>query len=172
MIGLRRHTVALVDHDPTWLMAGPSECKALQHACADLIVDAQHVGSTAVPRLPAKPILDIAVLIRTLELIPALVERMTAIGYIYRGDGGDAGGHLFVRESEPDVRTAHVHVVAQDDRQWHDYLRFRDLLRENAGLRERYRALKVALAIRHPVDRRSYTVGKHAFVRDVLGLPT
>ena len=169
MIGLRRRTVRVVDHDPTWLTAGASECQSLQESCVDIILDAQHVGSTAVSGLPAKPILDIAVLVRTLEVIPALIERMTTIGYIYRGNGGDAGGHLFVHESKPDVRTAHVHVIAEGDRQWADYLRFRELLRKDAGLRQRYVELKGVLATRYSDDRKSYTAGKHAFLQEVLG---
>ena len=97
-----------------------------------------------------------------------MVENLTAIGYIYRGDGADSGGHLFVWESEPDVRTIHLHVVASDDAQWRNYLRFRDLLRQDPALRKRYGELKQALRSEFPDDRKSYTDSKHDFIRSIL----
>jgi GrpB-like predicted nucleotidyltransferase (UPF0157 family) len=108
MIGLKRHTVEVVDHDPTWAMLGVQACQAVRSACGELLVDLQHVGSTAVPDLPAKPILDIAAGVATFEAMPEIVRRLTRIGYLYRGDHGDAGGHLFVVESSPKIRTIHI----------------------------------------------------------------
>jgi GrpB-like predicted nucleotidyltransferase (UPF0157 family) len=171
MIGLRRHTVRVVEHDPAWLEAGHAECAALRQVGGGLVLDAQHVGSTAVPGLPAKPVLDVAARIPSAAAAAELVRRLTAAGYIYRGDNGDDGGHLFVRETEPDVRAAHVHVVAEGDRQWADYLGFRDLLRRDDGLRRRYGALKRELSRRYGGDRRSYTASKHTFIRQALGRP-
>jgi GrpB-like predicted nucleotidyltransferase (UPF0157 family) len=168
MIGLRRHTVRLVDHDPNWSALFASERETLQRTFGDLVVDIQHVGSTAVPDLPAKPILDIAMAIRTLDPIPSIVERLTEIGYIYRGDGGDDGGHLFVRESEPDVRAVHVHVVEKAGYQWKDYLAFRNTLCENPDVRKRYATVKLDLAKRFPDDRKSYTASKDEFIRSIL----
>jgi GrpB-like predicted nucleotidyltransferase (UPF0157 family) len=133
-----------------------------------LILDAQHVGSTSVPDLPAKPILDIAVLIESLDALHGLIEKLTSAGYVYRGDVGDNGGHLFVRESQPDVRVAHVHVLVRDDPQWPRYLLFRDLLRGSEALRKRYAGLKQQLAQQHTDDRRSYTAAKDAFIREAL----
>ena len=168
MIGLKRHTVRVVDHDPSWSALFASECETLQRALGDLVADVQHVGSTAVPDLPAKPILDIAVAIRTLDLMPGIIERLTEIGYIYRGDGADDGGHLFVREPEPDIRTVHVHVVETSDTQWNEYLLFRDLCRENQSVRKRYAEVKQALAKQFPNDRKSYTASKDKFIQGVL----
>jgi GrpB-like predicted nucleotidyltransferase (UPF0157 family) len=168
MIGLKRHTVRVVEHDPNWSALFDAERDALQRALGELAADIQHVGSTAVPDLPAKPILDIAVAVRTLDVIPDMVERLTGIGYIYRGDGGDDGGHLFVREPEPDIRTVHVHVVETGNYQWKDYLAFRDMLREDADVRKRYADVKLDLAKRFPDDRKSYTAAKDEFIREVL----
>lgn len=117
MMGLKRGTVQVVDHDPGWSAVFASERDTLQRSLAGLAMDIQHVGSTAVPALPAKPILDIAIAIQAVAVIPAIVERLTEIGYLYRGDAGDDGGHLFVRELEPEIRSVHVHVVEINDRQ-------------------------------------------------------
>jgi GrpB-like predicted nucleotidyltransferase (UPF0157 family) len=80
MIGLKRHTVWLVDHDPSWPALFASECETLHRALGDHVADVQHVGSTAVPDLPAKPILDIAIAIRTLDIIREIVRQLTEIG--------------------------------------------------------------------------------------------
>ena len=98
----------------------------------------------------------------------SLIERLEGLGYIYRGDGGDEGGHLFVFESQPDIRTIHLHVVEHGGVQWANYLRFRDLLRGDFDLRNRYAALKQELAKRFPADRKSYTASKHNFIRGIL----
>ncbi len=119
MIGLKRHTVRVVDHHPDWADMAAKACFQVRDAGGELIEDVQHIGSTAVPALPAKPILDLAVAVATLDVIPELIGKLTEIGYIYRGDGADDGGHLLVWESEPNIRTIHLHVVALDNAQWH-----------------------------------------------------
>ena len=111
MIGLKRHTIKVVEHDPDWATLAFEACQAVRDACGELLVDVQHVGSTTVPELPAKPILDIAAAVVTFDSMPELVRRLAAIGYLYRRDDGDVGGHLFVVDSSPDIRTIHLHVV-------------------------------------------------------------
>jgi len=168
MIGLKRHTVRVVDHHPGWAALAADACQEVRLAGGALLADLQHVGSTAVPGLPAKPILDLAAGLRTLEAIPEIVRRLTDIGYIYRGDGGDDGGLLFVRESSPDVRTIHLHVVEHNGNQWKNYLLLRDLLRQDAQLRKRYAELKRRLAEELGNDRKAYTASKQDFIRAVL----
>ena len=168
MIGLKRHTVRVVDHDLGWSALFAGECRGLHRTLGDLVADIQHVGSAAVPDLPAKPILDIAVAIRTMNPIPDVVDRLTGIGYIYRGDGGDDGGHLFVKESEPDIRTVHVHLVELNGTQWKNHLLFRKVLREDATVRKRYADIKNDLAKQFPNDRKLYTSAKDGFIRGVL----
>lgn len=128
MIGLKRDIVRVVEHHPGWAALAENACRDIRLAAGDLITDLQHVGSTSVPELIAKPIIDIAAGIGTQDVVPELIELMPTIGYIYCGDTGDDGGHLFVQESSPDVRTVHVHVVDYNGSQWCNYLMFRDLL--------------------------------------------
>ena len=158
----------VVDHDPSWAALGAEVCRQVTQAGGDLLVDAQHVGSTAVPDLPAKPILDIAAAVAGPDAVPPLIRRLTEAEYIYRSDGGDEGGHLFVRESSHEERTVHLHVVERDGVQWRNYLRFRDTLRENAAVREQYAKLKRELAKRFANDRKSYGDGKDDFIRGIL----
>jgi GrpB-like predicted nucleotidyltransferase (UPF0157 family) len=168
MIGLKRHTVKVVEHEPDWATLAVEACQAVRNACGELVVDVQHVGSTAVPDLPAKPILDIAAAVVTFDATPELIRRLAEIGYRYRRDHGDAGGHLFVVDSSPGLRTIHLHVVEHSGSQWRDYLRFRDLLRHRPAIRKRYAELKRDLAITCRDDREFYTASKADFVRKVL----
>jgi GrpB-like predicted nucleotidyltransferase (UPF0157 family) len=167
---LRRLAVQLVEHQPGWIRLAARACEEIRSAGADLLLDVQHVGSTAVAGLAAKPILDIAAAMADSDVIPQLVDRLRGIGYIYRGDAGTSGGHLFVRESAPDVRTIHLHIVTSDDVQWANYIRFREMLLQDSELRERYAQLKAEMEARYPDDRPSYTAAKHDFIQRALGM--
>ncbi len=126
------------------------------------------MGSTAVPGLPAKPILDIAVAVQSRDTIPIVAIRLAEAGYVDRGDLGSDGGHLLVKESEAEVRIVHLHIVEQADSQWRDYIAFRDALRRDSKLRQWYSSLKRRLAERFPDDRKSYTDAKNRFIQEVL----
>ena len=168
MIGLKRNTVMVVEHCPDWETIGAECCQAIGNACAELVVDVQHIGSTAVPDLPAKPILDIVAGVLSLDSVPELVRRLGDIGYTYRRDHGDSGGHLLVRDSSLNVRAIHLHVVEHNGKQWRNYVVFRDLLRQRPPIRMRYAEVKRELATLYPNDREEYAAGKTDFIRSVL----
>ena len=168
IIGLKRHTVRLVEHQPEWTSLFGAEAKALHDRIGELVVDIQHIGSTAVPGLPAKPILDVAVALRSCDAIPKIVSRLVEGGYIDRGDGGSDGGYLLVKEPEPDVRSVHLHLVEEKDPQWRDYIAFRNTVAEDSGVRGRYARLKRKLAREYADDRKSYTAEKDHFIEEIL----
>lgn len=167
-LGLKRDAVDLVESADDWSEAFSREHLVLKQAFGGLACSIEHVGSTAVGALAAKPIIDIGVCVETDALIPDLVAKLETVGYIYRGDAAFQGGHLLVKESSPGVRTHHVHVVRADDPQWRSWLRFRDFLRTDRELRKRYARLKLELKDRFPTDRRSYTLAKTRFIENVL----
>lgn len=168
MIGLKRGTVQVVAYQAEWPNLFEQERYALHQHIGHLVLDIQHVGSTAVPGLTAKPIIDIAVAVAALVVISQCRPPLCALGYIDRGDGGRNGGYLFVKESAPDTRTHHLHVVTRDDPQWSNYLRFRDLLQEDEPLRSRYATLKNSLQRRFAQDRKAYTAAKEDFIHGAL----
>jgi GrpB-like predicted nucleotidyltransferase (UPF0157 family) len=168
MIGLKRGIVQVVAYCPDWHDMFEQERQLLQQHIGHLVLDIQHVGSTAVPGLDAKPIIDIAVAVASLEMIPQCLHLLCSLGYIDRGDGGKDGGYLFVKESSPDVRTHHLHLVAIDDPQWGNYLRFRNMLRADATLCTRYAALKKSFQRKFPQDREAYTAAKREFIQEIL----
>jgi GrpB-like predicted nucleotidyltransferase (UPF0157 family) len=142
MIGLEQGTVRVVSPDDEWPVAFAQERHCLCTRIGHLVLDIQHVGSTAVPGLAAKPIIDVAAAVAS----PADVQRcrplLIPLGYIDRSDRGRKGGYVFVKERAPKVRTHHLHMVTIDDPQWASYLVFRDRLRADAALRAEYASLK------------------------------
>ena len=168
MLGLKRGTVRVVAHRAQWPELFERERRALRERVGHLVLDIQHVGSTAVPGLDAKPIIDIAVVVPSTEVIPRLERPLNDLDYVYRGDAGADGGHLFVKESVPEVRTHHLHAVAAGGPQWREWLLVRDALRDDEALRARYAGLKRALQERFAADRRGYTNAKNEFIREVV----
>jgi GrpB-like predicted nucleotidyltransferase (UPF0157 family) len=125
----------------------------------------EHVGSTAIPGLAAKPILDIAAG-RPPAIEPSVyIPAFESIGYVYRGDGG-LPGREFLRRGV--LRSHHVHLVELNDAHWSRYMRFRDALQVDSSLRDAYAELKETLAARYPRDREAYIAGKTEFVERVL----
>ncbi|HEX3334315.1 MAG TPA: GrpB family protein [Acidimicrobiales bacterium] len=168
-LGLEKSEVRLVPHDPSWMVLGELECATVAELLGDAAIDVVHVGSTSVPDLEAKPILDIAAAVPDDTAIDEVVARLGARGdYSYDGDRGGDGGQLFVREHGA-VRTVHVHVVGRSSQAWDDYLRFRARLVNDPAARQRYEAAKRVLAERFAHDRPGYTLAKGAVVEELLG---
>lgn len=167
-LGLDHGVVELVESDGRWGAAYDLLASALKPGLGAVAVEIEHVGSTAVPGLAAKPILDVAVgLMPGIDIkeVTTLLEQM---GFEYRGDNGDQGGRLFVLNARPRHRVAHVHVVEHGDVRWHRYIAFRDRLRQDVEARASYEAAKRHLARQFPGDRASYTAGKASVVEDIL----
>ena len=168
-LGLESKTVRVVAYDERWPALFHAESARIAHAITAaglpwLVIE--HVGSTAVPGLAAKPILDLAAGYAT-GLRPApYIPVLEALGYRYRGESGLPGREFF-RLGE--LRSHHFHLVELDGTHWKRYLSFRDALRADLALRDAYAALKQALAERFPRDREAYIEGKTAFVERVLG---
>ena len=167
-LGLDRGTVHLVEVQPGWAALAETVRVELAVALADRAIEIEHIGSTAVARLVAKPILDFAIGIRDDVEPLSLQSPMEQIGWEFRADAGEQGGLVFVLETQPMHRVSHAHVVAYGDSQWRNYLQLRDLLRINADARSVYRAAKSGLAERFPSDRGAYTLGKAGVVRSLL----
>jgi GrpB-like predicted nucleotidyltransferase (UPF0157 family) len=167
-LGLKRSEVGLAEPNNEWSEEFARESLVISRVLGDLASGIEHVGSTAVNSLPAKPIIDIAVSVETKSAIREIVSKLEGVGYIYRGEAAFQGGHLLVRESSPGVGTHHVHVIEASDPQWRSWLRFRDFLKTDRELRQRYARLKLELKNRFPSDRRSYTLGKTRFIESAL----
>jgi len=167
MIGLARGTVRVMPHQATWSRLFEEEAANLQTAMGEPALLIEHVGSTAIEGMDAKPIIDLMVAVPSLAHATALVPVLEGLGYEDRGDGG-APGRLFLAKGPPSRRTHHLSLAEPTSAFWREKLRFRDYLRSHPEAAEAYRQLKRGLAARHPSDRGAYTDGKEAFVKDIL----
>ncbi len=151
----------LVEYDERWPFLFRAEASRILAAASELQLTLEHVGSTAVPGLCAKPVLDI--LAGNTGAVPALacVAPLGRAGYEHRGDAGIIG-HQFFRSGQP--RAYHIHLVERGGRLWREYLAFRDYLRSDTRAAAEYADLKRQLAARHPRNREAYITGKSSFV--------
>ena len=159
-LGLEAGVNRLVEYNPLWPRAFAKEAERIQ-ALSDLVLDIEHIGSTSVPGLRAKPIIDLQLGVADIDHGLLFIQPMARLGYDYAGSQGIADHHIFGRGA---ARTHLVHVVVFESDQWRRTLRFRDRLRAEPQLRAEYQALKVALTDQSP-DRAAYTAGKTAFVQ-------
>jgi GrpB-like predicted nucleotidyltransferase (UPF0157 family) len=154
--------VELVEHDPSWSELYEQEAAKLRPIFDDGVVAIEHIGSTSVPGLCAKPIVDVLIGLRELELTDEQIAAMAEHGYHFLGEHG-LPGRLFFRKQP---RTHHVHVVEYGGDHWERQLTFRDALRSDDEERKRYDAFKRRLAAEgHP--REVYTEMKTPFIREV-----
>jgi GrpB-like predicted nucleotidyltransferase (UPF0157 family) len=167
-LGLESKTVRVVPYDDRWPALFDAEAKRITDAVAAAglaTLTLEHVGSTAVEGLAAKPILDIAAGYEAGAAPARYLAVLESLGYVYRGDGGLPGREFFRRGA---LRSHHVHMVERGGRHWLRYLRFRNALRADNALRDAYASEKRALAARFPHDREAYIAGKTDFVEGVL----
>jgi len=166
-LGLESGIVRVVDYDPRWPLLFERASRELRAALGPSLVAVHHVGSTAVPGLCAKPILDLLVTVPDFEESLALLPPLEALGYEHRPDEEIADRHFF-RRRRGSARTHHLSLAEASSRHQRVTLAFRDALRADPSLASEYAALKLDLARRFPRDRPAFIDGKSAFVVRVL----
>ena len=166
-LGLESKTVRLVPYDPAWPRLFTAERQRLDAILKrdGVVLTIEHTGSTSIPGLAAKPILDILAGAPDPTTLARAIDTLQRADYIYRGEQGIPGRHFF-RRGNP--RQYHVHLALTDSDFWRDHLLFRNYLRANSEAAAEYAALKHKLAARYPFDRESYIEGKTEFVQRIL----
>jgi GrpB-like predicted nucleotidyltransferase (UPF0157 family) len=163
--------VEIVPYDPAWPGLFAVEAARLRAALdAELIVGIEHFGSTAVPGLAAKPIIDILIAVQSLARAKAtMIQPILALGYVYWSENPDGDRMFFVKGMPPygERRTHHIHITEPGGEMWQRRLAFRDYLRANSDEARRYELLKRDLAARFPTDREAYTEAKTEYVEAV-----
>jgi GrpB-like predicted nucleotidyltransferase (UPF0157 family) len=155
--------VHIVEHDPAWLVQARQEMRRLREALGPVAVRLEHVGSTAVSGLAAKPILDLQLSVAAIKPRAPYVEPLERLGYLFVPAPRSPDHHFFARPPER-PRTHHLHVCAVGSEHELRHLAVRDFLRAHAEEAAEYAALKREVAARHPQDRLAYIAGKEEYV--------
>lgn len=163
MIGLKHNQNLLVDYDPQWPSLFEEERERLKKALSGLPQGIEHYGSTAVPGIRAKPILDILIGILPLEKWVQCQAPLESLGYDYAEHAGVPGHYIFGRGRDLSERTHLIHIVEFDGPSWRFNLAFRDTLRTNRNLREKYVMAKQAAVDSAPEGRAGYNKLKQTF---------
>lgn len=166
-------SINIVDHDPAWAVAFEQEAGALAGVFGNHLRGIHHIGSTSVPRLCAKPIIDILIVVNETGTINAFNPAMEALGYRPRGECLDATipgtpGRFYFSKDRNGTRTHQVHVCAEGHPEIADKLAFRDYLRTHPSEAAAYGQIKQRLALAHYADNIGYMLGKDAFVKSLL----
>ena len=164
--------IDVVEYDPQWVAAFEMEAAMLARIFGQR-AHVHHIGSTSVPGLTAKPIIDILIVLDHTDDIDSFNPSMEALGYRVRGEGLDAlvpgtPGRFYFTKDTNGVRSHHVHVCAKGHGDILDKLAFRDYLRTNESVALAYADLKQRLAANHDFDNIGYMRGKDDFVKSVL----
>lgn len=157
--------IVIADYDANWSSQYKQEKSRIIDALGDTVADIQHIGSTSVPGLAAKPIIDI---ILGLEKIPPLstqIINLEALGYLYYGEFGIPGRHYF-RRGMP--RNYQIHAVQVNSDFWQRHILFRDFLRSHPQAAQQYETLKRELAVKFRHDRDRYTDSKTPLIEQLL----
>jgi GrpB-like predicted nucleotidyltransferase (UPF0157 family) len=156
------------DYDPNWPVLFDEECARLRGVFGPAVT-IEHIGSTSVPGLAAKPIIDLLVGVQSLaEAKSTCIEPLLALRYTYiPGYETWLPAELFFRKGIPGPWTHHVHVMEQSNPRWQDHLLFRDYLRAHPETADAYGSLKKSLAIAFGDDIEGFRNAKHEFVRTV-----
>ena len=176
MLGLKRGAVRLYDHEKEWEIEAQNTISRLKGILGNIIKDIQHVGSTSILSIKAKPIIDIAVAVDAFDDILAFEKELRCAGFYYR-PGAQASirdqllfacGSFY--EGTGDLQTHFIHVVLTNSMDWMNYINFRDYLNSTPSVAKEYESLKISLALQSPTDsgREEYVRGKHDFIADIL----
>ncbi|MFM7211503.1 MAG: GrpB family protein [Actinomycetota bacterium] len=161
--------VRLVPYDPKWPALYAAEAARLAEAIGPWIVDGiHHVGSTAVPGLTSKPVIDILVGVESLPASLPCIDLVEPLDYVYFPYRPDEM-HWFCKP-DPTHRTHHLHLVPASSERYADEIAFRDYLCSHTDRARAYERLKISLAEEHHHDREAYTDGKSVFIRATLDL--
>ena len=157
--------IKIVQYDPNWVEEFRMYASKLNTALGELAVSIEHIGSTSVIGLAAKPIIDIDVIISSRIVLEKVIETLASIDYIHQGSLGIPGREAFVKAEE---KRLHLYVCSIDTPNLHNHLIFRDYLRTHLNEVKAYSELKQQLALQHYNNREMYTESKTKFIDNIL----
>jgi len=166
-LGVPKDRTFLVPHDPRWAQLFDGERQRLSSTLGAEALKIEHIGSTAIPGMCAKPVIDMLAVVADVGAIDARDAQMRALGYESMGEFGIAGRRYLRRDNSAGERTHQVHAFQRGSPHVRRHLAFRDFMRAHAEPAEQYAALKRRLADAHPNDIEAYMDGKDGFIKEM-----
>lgn len=166
--GLGPETISVEPYDPAWPVRFEAEAARILSATNNQLIAIEHIGSTSVPGLPAKPIIDMMGLVPSFDAGRHLVVPIRSLGYLYYGENEIPRRHYFDLEDENGRDVVHLHVLEEGSADARNHVLFRDYLRAHKDARDAYAALKYELIAKYAHDRRTYTDQKADFIGTIL----
>ncbi len=167
IIGLQRKKVKLSNYNLGWKKLYQKEEKLIRSVIEKYILDIQHVGSTSIPKVKAKPIIDIAIGVKSLKVGEKCIKLLERLGYEYKCDAGIKGRHFFTKGSENN-RTHYLHIEKLNGKLWENHILFRDYLIKHKEAVKEYSGLKEELVKKYKDNRDIYTIKKNSFIQKIL----
>lgn len=159
--------VLIFEYDPRWPILYEEEKARILDLIGHIVVTIEHIGSTSVPNLGAKPIIDIGVAIHRLADAEECILPLQSLGYQYVPEyEEDIPERRYFRKGPPGLRTHHIHMAELTSDFWERHILFRDFLRAHPGVARQYHHLKKELAAK--LDREEYTEAKTSFIESVI----
>lgn len=158
--------ITVVPHDPAWKSKFQEESGHISRALSENVLAIHHIGSTAIPGIHAKPIIDILLLVADINLLDEQSPAMERLGYEAMGEYGIKGRRYFRKEDALGNRTHHVHAFERDNPEYERHLAFRDYMIAHPEEAQQYSLLKQELAQVHPEDIEAYMDGKDPFIKE------
>lgn len=165
ILRMNKNLIEVVPYKNEWPEQFKAEAKLIQQTLGDNCLEVHHIGSTSVPSLVAKPIIDILPVVKNILLVDQAIQTMGQIGYEAKGEYGIPFRRYFQKGNIQ--RTHNVHIFEEGNPEIERHLKFRDWMREYKSDREAYAKLKIELALKFPHDIKSYSLGKDAFIADI-----
>lgn len=167
-IGLKKGTVRLQPHDNAWQKNAAQTILRLNNILNDIIVDAQHIGSTAINHIVAKPIIDIVVGVRDICNVKEMINLLMDNGFFHRPNNDMDDYMMFVcGDMTNEIRTQHIHIVVYGNKEWQDQIAFRDYLNSNIIAAKKYEKLKLELYNKYKNNRAKYTKSKESMILEL-----
>jgi len=159
-------TIEIAPYDPAWADAFQAEAGSLSAVFGRDLAEIEHIGSTAVPGMMAKAVIDILIVVEDLERVPQRIEAMQVLGYEHRGEAGIPGRQFF-RKDTGGIRSHHVHIFPEGHPSIAAHINFRDYLRAHPEHAQAYAQLKLELAARFRTSPTEYTEAKTDFIEQI-----
>lgn len=167
---MRTTKVIVLPYDTTWKSDFEEIKKEIENAIGDLIIGIEHIGSTSIEGLSAKPCIDIDVIIKDYSLFDAVVSKLQSIGYIHEGNLGIKDREAFKYLNKPHLKTHHLYVCPQHSEELHRHIAFRDFLRSNTEAVKKYSLVKETAAQLFPDDIDKYIKYKSPCIEELYRL--